>query len=337
MFDHPRAYAVVGDAIPIMARISLRERLQRARADPAIAAAAHASTDRRSFVLEQTLRDSPALSGRADHIALGHAHIVEESFAKGRCAADQTYRPDGDARRLHVEQNESNPVVFRHIRIGAHEAKHPVRMVGVRGPDLRAIDDVVVAILDRAGLQPGEVRTGSGFAVSLAPPDFAARDFRNVLPALLRRAEFQQRWADHARPHAAAQGRPRMDALEFLVQHLRLLLRQAAAAVFRGPHGQRPPAIRHPVQPQPGVRVLVPGPPTEAGSLIRRHGRAHAGRTVLLQPGTRFFSKIHITTRVAVRFLLPPPSPAPQAHRCRSADLRPRISCRRRGSRRCVR
>ena len=51
--------------------------------------------------------------------------------------------------------------------------------------DLRAVDHVVVAVFDGARLQAGQVRTGAGFAVALAPPDFAAHDLRQVLVLLL--------------------------------------------------------------------------------------------------------------------------------------------------------
>ena len=59
------------------------------------------------------------------------------------------------------------------VGVGAGEDVHPVSQVGEARPDLAAVDDIVVAILDGAGLQAGEVRPRLGLAESLAPEGVA--------------------------------------------------------------------------------------------------------------------------------------------------------------------
>ena len=85
-------------------------------------------------------------------------------------------RPDGDAGRLHVEQQVADAAVLRRVRVRAGEHEHPVGEVGAGGPDLLAVDDVVVAVADGAGLEAGEVAAGAGLAEALAPRDLAAED-----------------------------------------------------------------------------------------------------------------------------------------------------------------
>ena len=60
-------------------------------------------------------------------------------------------------------------------------SRTPVGVVRAGGPDLLAVDDVVVAIAHGARLQAGEVAAGARLAVALAPDDLAARDARQVL------------------------------------------------------------------------------------------------------------------------------------------------------------
>ncbi|GCC45919.1 hypothetical protein chiPu_0030186, partial [Chiloscyllium punctatum] len=160
------------------------------------AALAHAR-DHRALVLQQVLRDIPAAIDGADDMRLRHADIVEEGFAERRIAGDQQDRFGRHALRGHVEQDEADAVVLLGRRIGAHQAEDPVGIVGVGGPDLLAVDDVVVTVADRAGLQRGEVRAGVRLGIALAPADQARGDLRQMLLLLLLGAVFQQRRPEH--------------------------------------------------------------------------------------------------------------------------------------------
>ena len=93
-----------------------------------------------------------------------------------------------------------------------------------------------------ASLERGEVRTRAGLGITLAPANFAADDFRNVLLLLLLVAVLEQRRAEHRN----AEGRERRSAFELrhlLTQHARLVLAQPAAAVLFRPFRHGPAAL----------------------------------------------------------------------------------------------
>ena len=48
------------------------------------------------------------------------------------------------------------------VGVGADEEQTPLGDVGARGPDLLAVEDVVVAVLDRERAQVGQVAPASG-------------------------------------------------------------------------------------------------------------------------------------------------------------------------------
>ena len=68
--------------------------------------------------------------------------------------------------RLHVHQEVGDAAVLGRVRVGAGEHEHPVGVVRAGGPDLLAVDDVVVAVADGAGLERGEVGAGARLASS---------------------------------------------------------------------------------------------------------------------------------------------------------------------------
>ena len=59
--------------------------------------------------------------------------------------------------------------MLRDVGVGAREQEAPVGDVGVAGPDLVAVDHVLVAVARRGGAQRREVGSGVGLAEALAP------------------------------------------------------------------------------------------------------------------------------------------------------------------------
>ncbi|MNQ67660.1 hypothetical protein D3C85_821910 [compost metagenome] len=106
-------------------------------------------------------------------------------------------RPHGDARGLHVDQQEGNPTLLLGLGVGADQAKHPVGVVGVGGPGFLAIDHVVLAIAHCAGFQAGKVGAGTRFRVTLAPPVFAAENARQKTRFLLGGTELDDHRGNH--------------------------------------------------------------------------------------------------------------------------------------------
>ncbi len=143
-------------------------------------------------------------------------------------------------------------MLFREVR--SHEAEDPVGVVRIRRPYLRAVDQPVIALVLAPGLQRSEVRSRAGLRIALAPPGLARHDVRKEALLLLLGRVFEQHRPKH--PDAErGEGRARIDALEFLVEHDCLGIRQPAAAICFRPCRCSPALAGHAIQPQPGVRV----------------------------------------------------------------------------------
>ena len=172
--------------------------------------------------------------------------------------------------------------------IGAHQAKNPVGVVRVGGPDLLAGDDVVVAVALGAGLQRGEVRSGVRLGITLAPADQAGSDFRQMLLLLRLVAVFQQRRSEH--PDAKTrQWRPRAHRRHLLAQHLVLGAIEPPAAIFLRPVRHGPALVAHPLEPDAlrlGREFGITAAPI--GVVLRGHRTPHLRRTIGLQPGAGF-------------------------------------------------
>src|SRR3546814_6269592 len=85
--------------------------------------------------------------------------LVEEDLVQlviARRAEDRLHR---HAVQRHVDQQETDALLRLHMRIGADQSEQPVRMVRLRGPDLVARHDIMVAVAHGAGPQAGEVRS----------------------------------------------------------------------------------------------------------------------------------------------------------------------------------
>ena len=70
-----------------------------------------------------------------------------------RDAVDHAQRTLLDAGLVHRHRERRQPLVLRHVGIGAREEEAPVGDVGVAGPDLVAVDHVLVAVAGRGRAQ----------------------------------------------------------------------------------------------------------------------------------------------------------------------------------------
>ena len=146
-------------------------------------------------------------------------------------------------REPHVDQEDREPAGARLdllARRGARDQQQQIGMLGARGPDLLAVDDVVVAFAHRGGAQIERVgaRGRLGDAEGLQP-QLARRDLRQ--PArLLRRAAVPQQRAHGV--HLGVTGRAvAARRLDLLHDRGRRRHGQPAAAVFlRDQRGQEP-------------------------------------------------------------------------------------------------
>ena len=197
---------------------------------------------------QQVLRDIPSLVEFADEVRLRHEHVVEKSLAKRRRAGDQSDRLGRYPCAFHVEQQKADAFVLGRVRVRAHQAENPIRLVCVRGPDLRAVDEELIALVFRAGLQRRQVGTRTGLGIALAPSNLASSNLRQMLALLLLGAVLQQRRSEH-RDAEAVQRRAAAERAHFLAQNFGLVAREAAAAVLTRPLRHRPTLFRHALEP----------------------------------------------------------------------------------------
>ena len=125
------------------------------------------------------------------------------------------------------------PSCFFAVGIGAHEAEDPVGVLGERRPGLLTVDDVVVALAHRRGLERGEVRPGAGLRKSLAPPVVERGHARQEFLLLRVRAELD----DDRTVHGGIEGNRRRHAVELHLLEEDVLLDRSpiAAAPFLRP------------------------------------------------------------------------------------------------------
>ena len=181
--------------------------------------------------------------------------------------------------------------MFGDFAIRADQTEDPIRLVCVRGPDLGAVHQIVVALVFGLGLQSGQVGSMAWFRVTLTPANLAAGNFGQILQLLFLTGEFQQCRAEH--PDAKAlQGWARLDASQFFVEDLVLVGRQPAAAILRWPSRYRPAFLSHAFQPQLGLRINPLLSASAPDHFVLRGRCAHGSRTVVFQPGSGLFSKV---------------------------------------------
>ena len=115
-------------------------------------------------------------------------------------------------------------------------------MVRRRGPDLLAVDDVIVALALGRGLQRRKVGAGARLGKALAPPVVDIGGARQKPLLLLLRAELDQHRADH-RDIERVDLRRRRRLVLFEKNHA-LHRRPAGSAPFLGPVDRRPSRVR---------------------------------------------------------------------------------------------
>ena len=213
--------------------------------------------DARALVAQQELGIGPAPVLLADAVRHRHAHIGEEHLVEIVPAVHGDDRPHLDAGAVHVDQQEGDALLLlRGLRVGAHQREDPVRIVRAAGPDLGAVDDILVAVAHGAGPERGEVGAGAGFRIALAPEHVALQDRRQVLRLL----RFAAEGVDDRPHHHDAEGREagRVMALVGFLEDEFLRRRPAGAAMLLRPVGRNPALL---------VKRLLPAPHVLLGDI----------------------------------------------------------------------
>ena len=135
---------------------------------------------------------------------------------------------------LLLEQDQRQSLVpLRHVRVGARHHGQHVRAIGERAPHLRALDQIAVAMLDRARFERRRVAARVGFGECRRGHQLAARDRRQEFLFLLGRAVgADQRAGDDVARHHRADAEPSARQLLGDDRHRDVI--EAHAAFFGG-------------------------------------------------------------------------------------------------------
>ncbi|MEZ5502268.1 MAG: hypothetical protein R3E50_06275 [Halioglobus sp.] len=180
---------------------------------------------------------------RSQQCAHGHAHIGEEDLRELVLAGQGGERFDGDPVQVHVHQQAGNTLVFRRLRIGAHQQLAVVGVMAQGVPDLLAVDDEMVAVLNGTAAQGGQVRAGVRFGKALAPDIVPASHARQERAFLLLGTPGHDGRGDVGQPDGIEGGR-RIRAVHLLGEHHLLHHAGAASAVFGRPGDRRVAGVR---------------------------------------------------------------------------------------------
>ena len=165
-------------------------------------------------------------------IERGHG-VVEIDFVDLMIARQPHDRAHFDARLGHVDQQEADRALRLGGRVGLGEAEDVRGVMGVGGPQLAAVDDIVAILTFRARLEAGEVGAGAGLGKALAPEIGAIQDAGQEIGFLLVSAEM----ADDRAEQLEAQDRQagRVGQRTFLFEDIALDRRPAGAAAVGRP------------------------------------------------------------------------------------------------------
>src|SRR6266403_2601151 len=120
----------------------------------------------------------------------------------------------------------------------------------VTGPDLRAVDDEMIALDTRLGAQAGQIRAGVRFGEALAPDHFTLENFRQVKTLLVLRPAGDEGRAGVIERDETQVIVGRVGARILLVPDQLAGERQSEPAVLHGPRDARPAALELPALPR---------------------------------------------------------------------------------------
>ena len=221
--------------------------------------------------------DRPAGADLAEHLVLGHLHVVEEDLGETGLAVDLGDRAHRHAGRVHGDEEVGQPAVALGLGVGAEDAEAPVGEGAAAGPCLLAVEDpvaVVRRVARRARADAGQVAAGVGLGPALAPDLVAGRHRREVarllgLGPVLEHGGGEQEDAVLAHPLRGP------GAVVLLLEDEPFEDPDVAPAVFDRPAHHRPAVLEEGVLPGAvGLEAF--------GGIERRQG---AGRHVRGQPG----------------------------------------------------
>src|SRR5215510_6492011 len=148
------------------------------------------------------------------------------------------------------------------VRISARQQDTHIRDMCHTGPDLLLIDDKIIAVLDRPGLQRGQIRAGVRLRKALAPDLLGTQNAWNIALFLLLCPVYHQRRTNDHQPESVGHRR-RLGSRQFLLEDRLLQQCCTTPAIRFRPVNTGPASIEH---------FFLPGPRIMKSTLrVTRH------------------------------------------------------------------
>src|ERR1700752_4691996 len=116
-------------------------------------------------------RDLPAIPRRTHHLIGGNPGAIEGHLPEFLGdSADHLQRPLLYTGLVHRNDERRKAAMLGHVLFGPRQQQTPVGDVGIAGPDLVAVNDILVTLASGGGRQRRQVRPRAWLAEALAPP-----------------------------------------------------------------------------------------------------------------------------------------------------------------------
>src|SRR6266478_2213605 len=109
-------------------------------------------------------------------------------------AAEQVHRLDGDTGQVRVDHGPAHVFMALAVGVRDRDSPHPVRAVGAADENLLAVEDVFVAVADRAHFYSGEVGAGARLREQLPHAHFTPMNRRQKGLLLFLSAPDENSW-----------------------------------------------------------------------------------------------------------------------------------------------
>ena len=147
-------------------------------------------------------------------------------------------RLHGNARRIHIHQQEGNAFLLLGVLVRAYQQEAPIGIHGECGPNLLAIHHIGIAIQHCFRTQRRQIRSRIGFGIALAPDMLTGQNLRQEALLLFAGAVIDQERPDH--DNAMVIGARAAMAFHFFGEDDLLCRRKPKPTKFTRPAGAEP-------------------------------------------------------------------------------------------------
>jgi hypothetical protein len=165
----------------------------------------------------------------ADQVFGRHLHVVERNLVSDIAHHVERLAHDLEARQVHIDDEDAQAAARSFFRIGGGDELQEIGALGMRDEALVAVDEVMIALADRAGLHAAGIAAGFRLGLREGGGFFAAQQ-RIEIALLHLFGEPQQDRARRGPEHAVAAIGERDRAGNLLPHHRERQQAQALAA-----------------------------------------------------------------------------------------------------------